>query len=471
MNDFPPRADSLDLGKYSLGRAEAPFMILGPCVIETEELTLEVAQELVRIHEATGIPVIFKASFDKANRTSIKSFRGPGLDRGLEILARVREKSGLPIISDIHSPDQASKAAEVLDVIQIPAFLCRQTDLLVAAGETGKAVNIKKGQFQSPDDMLNAAKKVLSTGNDRILLTERGSSFGYGDLVVDMRSIVRMKRFGFPVVFDATHSSQFPGRGEGRSGGDRTLVPHLARAGIAAGADGVFMEVHPNPEGALCDGPNSLYLKDLEPLARNLVEIFRLVPREKTPLGAAKRAAGDRGPESRSLEDRLKKIRLIVLDVDGALTDGGIVFGSGGLEIKTFNVRDGHGIKIAKRLGLDLAVVTGRTSEVVQRRAEELGITKVYQRIRDKRVVLEELLEEFDLGAHEIAVLGDDVVDIPLFRRVGAAFAVPEAPREVRRDAHYVTSHAGGRGAAREMIEMILKAQGKWERAMARYYD
>jgi 2-dehydro-3-deoxyphosphooctonate aldolase (KDO 8-P synthase) len=471
MNDFPPRANSLDLGKYSLGRAETPFMILGPCVIESEELTLEVAQELVRIHEVTGIPVIFKASFDKANRTSIESFRGPGLDRGLEILARVREKSGLPIISDIHSPDQASKAAEVLDVIQIPAFLCRQTDLLVAAGETGKAVNIKKGQFQSPDDMLNAAKKVLSTGNDRILLTERGSSFGYGDLVVDMRSIVRMKRFGFPVVFDATHSAQFPGRGEGRSAGDRTLVPHLARAGIAAGADGIFMEVHPNPEGALCDGPNSLYLKDLEPLARNLVEIFRLVPHEESPVAEAEHAVGDRGPESTSLEDRLKKIRLIVLDVDGALTDGGIVFGSGGLEIKTFNVRDGHGIKIAKRLGLDLAVVTGRTSEVVQRRAEELGITKVYQRIRDKRIVLEELLEEFDLGPHEIAVLGDDVVDIPLFRRVGAAFAVRESPREVCREAHYVTSHAGGHGAAREMIEMILKAQGKWESALARYYE
>ena len=231
------------------------------------------------------------------------------------------------------------------------------------------------------------------------------------------------------------------------------------------------MEVHPNPEGALCDGPNSLYLKDLEPLARNLVEIFRLVPHEESPVAEAEHAVGDRGPESTSLEDRLKKIRLIVLDVDGALTDGGIVFGSGGLEIKTFNVRDGHGIKIAKRLGLDLAVVTGRTSEVVQRRAEELGITKVYQRIRDKRIVLEELLEEFDLGPHEIAVLGDDVVDIPLFRRVGAAFAVRESPREVCREAHYVTSHAGGHGAAREMIEMILKAQGKWESALARYYE
>jgi 2-dehydro-3-deoxyphosphooctonate aldolase (KDO 8-P synthase) len=471
MNDFPQRARSFEVGRYSLGGAETPFMILGPCVIESEELTLETALELAAFHDATGIPVIFKASFDKANRTSIESFRGPGLDRGLEILARVREKTGLPVISDIHSPDQASTAAEVLDVIQIPAFLCRQTDLLVAAGETGKAVNIKKGQFQSPDDMSNAVNKVLSTGNDRILLTERGSSFGYGDLVVDMRSIVRMKRFGFPVVFDATHSAQFPGRGEGRSGGDRTLVPHLARAGIAAGADGVFMEVHPNPEGALCDGPNSLRLRDLEPLARNLAQIYGLVPRGESAVAEPLHAAVVRGVESESLEERLKKIRFIILDVDGVLTDGGIMFGSGGLEIKTFDVRDGHGIKIARRFGFDMAVVTGRSSDVVKRRAEELGITKIYQHILDKKVVLEEILEEFDLQPHEVAVIGDDVVDIPLFRRVGAAFAVPEAPREVRRDAHYVTSHAGGHGAAREMLEMILKAQGKWEGALARYYE
>ncbi|MFC1836322.1 3-deoxy-8-phosphooctulonate synthase, partial [Thermodesulfobacteriota bacterium] len=277
MNETTNGQSLVKAGNCRLGSGQGLFMILGPCVIESEELTLEVAREVARVGQSTGMPVILKASFDKANRTSVDSFRGPGIENGLAILARIKEKVGLPVISDIHGPDQASMAAEVLDVIQIPAFLCRQTDILVAAGNTGKAINLKKGQFLSPEDIRHALNKVAGTGNKNLMITERGSSFGYNDLVADMRSIVRMKRLGFPVVFDATHSAQLPGGGDACSGGDRSLVPHLARAAVAAGADGVFMEVHPDPDNALCDGPNSLALRDLEPLATNLREIHKLV--------------------------------------------------------------------------------------------------------------------------------------------------------------------------------------------------
>jgi len=461
----------VELTHYRLGGGEGLFTILGPCVIESEGLALEVAEEVARVSRSTGVPALFKASFDKANRTSMDSFRGPGLEEGLRILARVREKTGLPIMSDIHLPEQAQIAGQVLDVIQIPAFLCRQTDLLLAAGRTGKVVNIKKGQFLAPEEMMHAVQKVLSTGNSRMLLTERGSSFGYQDLVVDMRSIVRMRRIGFPVVFDATHSAQFPGRGQAASGGDRDLVPHLARAAVAAGADGVFMEVHPDPGNALCDGPNSLRLADVEALVANLKAMYALAPHRETGQAEPALASCPVSAEGPSLEERLKRIRLIIFDVDGVLTDGGIIFGSGGLEIKTFHVRDGHGIKIAKRCGLELTMITGRNSDVVQRRAQDLGIAKVYQGIFDKRPVLEELLKEYALEPDQVAVMGDDGVDIPLFRRVGIGFSVPEAPEEVRREAGYVTRRTGGKGAAREVIEMILKAQGKWDRALARYYE
>jgi 2-dehydro-3-deoxyphosphooctonate aldolase (KDO 8-P synthase) len=459
------------VGKHRFGGNEGLFLILGPCVIESEALALEVAEEVARVGRVTGLPVMFKSSFDKANRTSVDSFRGPGLERGLRILSDIRARTGLPVVSDIHAPEQAAPAAEVLDVIQIPAFLCRQTDLLVAAGRTGRAVNIKKGQFQAPEDMRHAVEKVLGTGNANILLTERGSSFGYGDLVVDMRSILRMGRLGFPVVFDATHSSQFPGQGPGCSGGDRSYVAPLASAAVAVGADGVFMEVHPDPDRALCDGPNSLNLKDLESLATHLKQLQSLAPARRTSTITRPASKPSEDPDVSSLGELLKKIRLLVLDVDGVLTDGRITFGSGQLEIKSFDVRDGHGIKIAKRCGLELAFVTGRTSEVLPRRAEELGIEKVYQQIWDKKPVLKELMEFFSLQPEQVAVVGDDVVDIPLFRRAGIGFTVPEAPSEVLAAASYVTRHRGGYGAVREVIEMILKAQGKWDAALARYYE
>lgn len=268
--------DQLVLGGRPFGRRKL-FVIAGPCVIETPELTLEIARRLAEISRRLELPLIFKASFDKANRTSLDSFRGPGFEAGLEVLARVKEETGLPVLSDIHLPQQAEPAARVLDVLQIPAFLCRQTDLLLAAAETGRPVNVKKGQFVAPHDVGPILGKLKAGGCRFVWLTERGSSFGYNNLVVDMRGIAVMAATGCPVVMDATHAVQYPGGQGHASGGDRSLVPLIARAAVAAGAHGVFMEVHPDPPRALCDGPNSLELDKVEDLLRQLQAIYRVV--------------------------------------------------------------------------------------------------------------------------------------------------------------------------------------------------
>jgi len=268
---------SVTIGEITLGTRGPFFLIAGPCVIENEETTLRVAGFLKEIAGKLNIPIIFKSSYDKANRTSLASFRGPGIQKGLEILNKVKETSGLPVISDVHGVSEVETAAKVLDVLQIPALLCRQTDLIVAAARSGRPINIKKGQFISPYDVFPIVEKATSVGNRHILVTERGSFFGYNNLVVDMRSIPILRESGFPLVFDATHSVQLPG-GQGIcSGGQREFVGPLSRAAIAAGADGIFMEIHPNPDAALCDGPNSLPLGDVEPLLRVLKDIHGLV--------------------------------------------------------------------------------------------------------------------------------------------------------------------------------------------------
>jgi 2-dehydro-3-deoxyphosphooctonate aldolase (KDO 8-P synthase) len=253
------------------------FLIAGPCVIENEETTSIVAAFLKETSETMDLPVIFKTSYDKANRTSLHSFRGPGVDEGLEIIQKVKEETGLPVLSDVHEMAEIEKAAKVLDVIQIPAFLCRQTSLILSAAQTGLPINLKKGQFLSPSEMEPAIRKITSTGNRKLLITERGVSFGYNNLVVDMRSLAIMKDFGYPVVFDATHSVQLPGGSGTSSGGQREFVECLSRAAVAAGANGVFLEVHPDPDSALCDGPNSLPLNQVRPLLRMLKKIHRLV--------------------------------------------------------------------------------------------------------------------------------------------------------------------------------------------------
>jgi len=252
-------------------------LISGPCVIESEELCLDVARALRKICGRLGIQYVFKASYDKANRTSASSFRGPGLEQGLEILRRVGERVGVPVLTDVHTEQQAAAAGEVVDILQIPAFLCRQTDLIRAAVATGKIVNIKKGQFLSPQEMEPVVAKARSAGGTKLLLTERGTTFGYNNLVADMRSLPIMSRLGFPVIFDATHSVQLPGGGGNKSGGQREFAPVLARAALAAGADGVFMETHPRPDEALSDGPNSVPLSEMQDVLRQLRKVWEVV--------------------------------------------------------------------------------------------------------------------------------------------------------------------------------------------------
>jgi 2-dehydro-3-deoxyphosphooctonate aldolase (KDO 8-P synthase) len=267
----------VSVGKMKLGAGHPLFVIAGPCVIENERHTLMMAERLASITRALRIPYIFKASFDKANRTSLDSYRGPGLQRGLQILARVKREFGIAVLTDVHEAAQVSPASEVCDVIQIPAFLCRQTDLLLAAGRSRAVVNIKKGQFLSPWDIRHAIEKVKSQGNQRILVTERGSMFGYNNLVVDIRGLAVMKDFGFPVVLDVTHALQLPG-GEGtKSGGQPQFISTLARAGVAAGVDGLFLEVHDRPAQALSDGANALPLRRFQLLARELRDLGKFV--------------------------------------------------------------------------------------------------------------------------------------------------------------------------------------------------
>ena len=263
-------------GPIALGENAPPFFILGPCVIESRALVREVASELASIRERLGVSILFKSSYDKANRTSVKSFRGIGMEEGLSILSEVRSEWGFPVVSDVHDVEQVSAASEVLDVLQIPAFLCRQTDLLVAAGESGKVVHVKKGQFLAPEDMRHVVDKIAATGNHRILVCERGVSFGYHALVVDFRSLPVLTSLGYPVVFDATHSVQSPGGAGGRSGGDRRFVWPLARAAAMVGCQGIFMEVHPDPDRAPSDGPNMVPLGKLESLLESLLACFSL---------------------------------------------------------------------------------------------------------------------------------------------------------------------------------------------------
>lgn len=253
------------------------LLIAGPCVIEDQELCLRIATTLRRLTEKLGVTYIFKASYDKANRTSAKSFRGPGLEDGLRVLATVRAKIDVPVLTDVHTEAQVTAAAEVVDVLQIPAFLCRQTDLINAAVQTGKTVNLKKGQFLSPQEMGQVAKKAEAAGGTRLLITERGTTFGYNNLVADMRSIPILKQSGFPVVFDATHSVQLPGAGGDKSSGQREFAPVLARCAVAAGAKGIFVETHPQPERALSDGPNMIPLADMPRLLEQLLKVFSAI--------------------------------------------------------------------------------------------------------------------------------------------------------------------------------------------------
>ena len=275
----PPLTREISLGPLRLGGGTPLFLIAGPCVIESETHARKMAEKVSKIAADCGVPYIFKASYDKANRSSVKAFRGPGLTEGLRILGKIRSELKLPILTDIHESSHAAPAAEVCEILQIPAFLARQTDLLIAAGKTGRVINVKKAQFLSPWDMANVVDKVASTGNHDILLTERGASFGYQNLVVDMRSFPVLQKLGYPVVFDVTHSLQLPGGQGHASGGQPEFIETLARAGVAAGVDGVFLEVHDNPAEALSDGANALPLSQLPALLKRLKELSSVVRR------------------------------------------------------------------------------------------------------------------------------------------------------------------------------------------------
>ena len=271
-----PKVKEVAVGSVTLGGKRPLVLIAGPCVIESESVCFETAEFLVNLTISLGIPFIFKSSYDKANRSALRSYRGPGLEKGLEILGRIKNLLGIPILSDVHQINEIEAAVRILDILQIPAFLCRQTDFVLAVAGAGKPVNVKKGQFLAPWDMHNVIEKIRSQGNDSILLTERGTSFGYNNLIADMRSLVIIREMGYPVVFDVTHSLQLPGAQGSSSGGQREFISALARAAVAVGIDGLFMEVHPNPQDALCDGPNSQPLDELKPLLENLLDIDRV---------------------------------------------------------------------------------------------------------------------------------------------------------------------------------------------------
>jgi 2-dehydro-3-deoxyphosphooctonate aldolase (KDO 8-P synthase) len=265
------------VGNIEIGAGRPLAVVAGPCVIESRESALRHAALLKEAADRVGVAYIFKSSYDKANRSSVESYRGPGLEKGLEILAEVKEKTGVPVLTDVHEMEQVASAKDMVDILQIPAFLCRQTDFVIAVAQSGKVVNVKKGQFLAPWDMQNVIEKIISTGNQQILLTERGVSFGYNNLISDMRSLVVMRELGYPVVFDATHSLQLPGGLGKASGGERKYIAPLARAGVAAGVDALFMEVHEDPDRALSDGPNSLPLREFEALLKTVKAIDHLL--------------------------------------------------------------------------------------------------------------------------------------------------------------------------------------------------
>lgn len=266
----------LRVGRVRIGGGNPIALIAGPCVIESEHHAMDTAEKLKKITEDAGVPFIYKSSYDKANRTSLHSYRGPGIEAGLKILEKIKRELDLPVLSDVHSMEEVDPAAEVLDILQIPAFLCRQTDLLVKAAQTGKPVNVKKGQFLAPWDMKNVVRKIEESGNNQILLTERGFMFGYNNLVVDMRSLVLLRELGYPVVFDATHSQQQPGGQGTSSGGQREMVAPLTRGAVAVGCDSLFLEIHPDPDNAPSDGPNMLELSRLPALLKQVKELDRL---------------------------------------------------------------------------------------------------------------------------------------------------------------------------------------------------
>lgn len=446
------------LKRFSIGGNRRFTLIAGPCAIESEEMILETAAELKRICEKLGINLLFKSSFDKANRTSAEGRRGIGMEKGLQILQKVKDTYNLPIVTDVHESHQCSQVAEVADVLQIPAFLCRQTDLLIAAAETGKIVNVKKGQFLAPWDMKNVAAKLASTGNNQIMLCERGSSFGYNNLVVDMTGLVEMKQFGYPIVFDATHAVQKPGGQGSSTGGNREMVPHLMRAALAVGVDAIFAEVHPDPDNAFSDGPNQIRLDKIEEILRQAVQIDDLVKSFPQSINDYSQAKVDFSTASKISPK--KKIKLFLTDVDGVLTDAGMYYTENGDELKKFNTHDGMGLQIIRSKGVKTGIITSEDTQMVERRFKKLKLDFLYQGKREggKLQSAMEICKEMGISLEETAYIGDDINCYELLTSVGLAACPASAVSAIKNIPNILhLTRNGGEGAVREYIEYIIK--------------
>lgn len=430
-------------------------LIAGPCAIETEEMTMMVASELKQICNELQIPLIFKSSFDKANRTSAKAPRGVGMEEGLRILQRVKDELHLPVITDVHESWQCDPVAEVADMLQIPAFLSRQTDLLVAAAKTGKPVNVKKGQFMAPWDMKNVIDKFKDAGNENVLLCERGSSFGYNNLVVDMTGLVEMRSYGQPVVFDATHSVQKPG-GQGTStGGNREMVPYLMRAALAVGVDGIFAEVHPDPEHAFSDGPNQLRLSQIREILEEAISIDNICKK----IAASSKQQAVSTNVSTTYYQQPTNIKLFLTDVDGVLTDAGMYYSEQGDELKKFNTHDGMGLQLIREKGIKTGIITSENTQMVERRAKKLKLDYLYQGKREggKLASVLEICEKEGTSLNEVAYIGDDINCFELLSKVGLAACPADAIDAVKNIPGIIRMNKkGGEGCVREFIELIL---------------
>jgi 2-dehydro-3-deoxyphosphooctonate aldolase (KDO 8-P synthase) len=445
--------------KFKIGGNQRFTLIAGPCAIESESMTMEVAAELKKVCSELNINLIFKSSFDKANRSSASSPRGVGIDKGLQILKRVKDELHIPILTDVHESWQCARVADVADVIQIPAFLSRQTDLLVAAAKTGKIVHIKKGQFMAPWDMKNVIAKMLEAGNDKIMIGERGSSFGYNNLVVDMTGLVEMRSYGYPVVFDATHSVQKPG-GQGTStGGNREMVPYLMRAALAVGVDVIFAEVHPDPDHAFSDGPNQIRLSDIKGILEQAVQIDDIT----------KKLSDTNQPETSNYKSETsviaqkdyKKIKLFITDVDGVLTDAGMYYSDSGNQIKKFNAHDGMGLQILRRTGMKTGFITSEDTQLVENRFHKLKLDYLFQGKREggKLASAKEICEKEGIGLDEVAYVGDDVNCFELLSAVGFPACPQDAMDEIKQiPGILILSKKGGEGCIREYVDLILNS-------------
>jgi len=446
------------LNRFDIGGNNRFVLIAGPCAIETEEMTMEVARTLKEICEELNIHLIFKSSFDKANRSSVKSPRGVGLERGLQILQRVKTELNLPIVTDVHETWQCAEVAKVADMLQIPAFLSRQTDLLVAAAKTGKIVNVKKGQFMAPWDMKNVIDKLRDSGNENILLCERGSSFGYNNLVVDMTGLVEMRSYGFPVVFDATHSVQKPG-GQGTStGGNREMVPYLMRAALAIGVDAIFAEVHPDPDHAFSDGPNQLYLSGIREILVQAIAIDNITKNiTDTPNTEHETRNSER--RTRNAERGTRDIKLFLTDVDGVMTDSGLYYTEAGDELKKFNAHDGMGLQLIRQKNIKTGIITSEDTKLVERRFQRLKLDYLSQGKRDggKLTAVKEICEKEGITLANVAYIGDDVNCFELLSSVGIAACPADAVDVIKNIPGIIQmKKKGGEGCVREFVEMIM---------------